>query len=321
MKIFIQRMLFFLLLFMVSFSLLVVLNYFLVNSEQMTTIKNRNILLLGDSNMQCAINDSIFKSAINLAASADSYFYSYLKLKRMVNSNSDIDTVLLSFSPHNLFENGWLLNDENIYSKIQTYYTIMDWDDFVFLFYRNPRAVVSSSSPIIKRTLLNTIKKITNAKINAPLGGFLNLNRNILHEVQIKLKNGEPLPFFKIPNSFIVSTEEEEYLNKIISLCRIYKIKLYLINLPKRIELLQYPKYGVNTFNKLYDSKYRDIDFIDCSNLELPDDNYGDFVHLNSKGSSQFSSLLQIKGLKCINERYNRNKAHGGNFSYPQAGF
>lgn len=296
-------------LFICSFSLMIVFNYFLIKPEQLVIAKGKNILLLGDSNMECAINDSIFKSGINISSSSDSYYYSYLKLKKIVNSKSAIDTVLLSFSPHNLFENGWLLDDNNIYSKFQTYYTLMDWDDFVFLFNRNPRAVISAFTPIVKRALLNSYRKIVNKKDNYALGGYLNLDRNILKEVQIKLKNGEPIPFFKIPNSFVVSTDEEYYLNKIINLCRINNIKLYLINLPKRNELLDYPKYGTNDFNKLYDSKFKDIDFIDCSRLELPYDNYGDFVHLNTKGSSNLSSLLQNIGLKCLNEKYSRNKA------------
>ena len=43
---------------------------------------NINVLILGDSHARFAFNDSVLVNAINLSNSADSYFYSYQKLKR-----------------------------------------------------------------------------------------------------------------------------------------------------------------------------------------------------------------------------------------------
>ena len=269
--------------------------------------------MLGDSNMQCAINDSIFSSGINKAASSDSYFYSYLKLKNYISTNPKIDTVFLSFAPHNVFDNGWLLSDSHIYSRFRNYYYLMDWSDFKFLLSKNPQAVITSIPSIIEQTYQNSVQKINGIKISRSYGGFINLDRDILADVKLKLINEEPLPFFKIPDNFTLSKEEITYLDKIILCCNKNDIKLYLINLPKRAELLNYTKYGVNHFQSLYDEKYNKVDFLDFSTIELPDDNYGDFVHLNRKGSTTFSSFLVKNKLDTLLIEFGRNKTRSHN--------
>ena len=214
----------------------IIINFFLVKSEQIIIPENKNILILGDSNSQCAINDSIFNSTINISSSSDSYFYSYLKLNKILSSNQKIDTVILSFSPHNIFDNGWLFNKSHIYSRLPIYYPLMGWDDIKYLYKGNVKAFYSSISLVIKQSGKNFVKKVLRRRF-AFEGGFLSLERDILKEVQEKLINGEKLPFFKIPQSFKIAENEILYLNKIITSCNKNKLKLYLVNLPKRKEL------------------------------------------------------------------------------------
>lgn len=294
------------LIFLVSFLLIVLSNYVLVKIKGIYIPKNKHILILGDSNMQMAINDTIIKSGINLSESADSYFYSYLKLREVVSKNSNIDTVLISFAPHNIFDNGWLLDDKNIYSRFKMYYPFMQWEDFYFILSKNPHALLTAIPAIPVSAFKNFYTELRGR--NFYYGSFVQLKRNILKEVQLKLKNGEPLPFFKIPTKFSPSSEEQIYLDKIISLCEKNKIKLYLINTPKREELLNYAKYGVDQFDKLYDSKYANVDYLDLSKIKLNDEDYGDFVHLNSSGSTQFSQFIAKEGFAKLSTDYLRKK-------------
>ncbi len=293
------------LIFLLSFILIALSNYVLVKIQGIKISGNKHILILGDSNTQNSINDSIFESAANLSDPADSYYYSFLKLREILSTNNKIDTVLISFAPHNIFDNGWLLDEKNIYSKFRMYYPFMEWNDFSFLLSKNTHAVLAAIPAIPLSAFKNLYSKVRGNRFL--YGGFVQLNRNILPEVQQKLKDGEPLPFFKIPTKFSVSSEEIFYLDKIIALCENKKIKLYLINTPKRDELLQYPKYGVKEFNQLYDSKYKNIDYLDLSKLKLEDEDYGDFVHLNKSGSTHFSKIIANEGLKNLSKEYLRN--------------
>ena len=62
---------------------------------------NLNVLILGDSHAGTSLNPDYFKNSKNISLNSESYIPSYLKLK-LILQRCTIDTVLLSFSPHNL---------------------------------------------------------------------------------------------------------------------------------------------------------------------------------------------------------------------------
>jgi len=288
---------------------IIIINYFLIQSEPITIPANKNIVVLGDSTAEAAINDAVFKSCINISNSADSYYYSYLKLKKILVSNPKIDTILLSFAPHNIYDNMWLSDKEYININLRIYYPLMSWEDFVFLYKQNPKGVIQATSAIIKRSGKNIIFKILGIK-KSYYGDFEALDRDILKEVQEKLITGEKIPSFRIPTNLNISEQEILYLHKIITISNENKLKLYLINTPKREELLQYPIYGVKEFNKYYDTKLYKTDYLDFSQFKMPDNFYSDFVHLRVEGADYFSNLLEDIGLEELSQKYNRNKVY-----------
>lgn len=83
---------------------------------------SKNVLILGDSHAEYSFNDTIYKNAINLAQSADAFFYSYIKLVKFAENNN-IDTVILSVSYHNLIKeaDNWCFNEEYMKYKIPKY--------------------------------------------------------------------------------------------------------------------------------------------------------------------------------------------------------
>jgi hypothetical protein len=295
MKLFIRRTLFFCLLALLSFGSTVVLNYFLVKNTNLSFNKEKSILLLGDSNMQCALDDAIVPNSVNFAESSESYFYTYLKLKKIRQSTSSIDTVLLSFSPHNIIDNRWLFSKHLIGLNLRHYYPLMSIDDFVFLFNNNPEAVIGGLKEVPYQLLRNITKKIKNDNI-FDLGRFVSLKKNNTDKHINLIKDGKKLPFFELPESFKISNQEIIYLNKIILFCDQYKIKLILINTPKRKELLDYKNYYVNDFNKFYLSNFIEIPFYDFSSMPIPKEYHADLVHLNYKGAMCFSTMIKVKG-------------------------
>lgn len=303
MRLFIKKFILFTLLISSVFLSIVLINFYFVNKVQIST-KEKTILILGDSNAECAVNDSIFNQSINFSSSSDSYFYSYLKLKKLTKDNENIDTLFLSFSPHNIFDNGWLSNGSQIYSRFKIYYPLMNFKDVLFLLKVNPKQLIKSTPSISKHFFINIVD-FMKGKPLLP-GEYQALNTNILKEVQAKLKNDEELPFFKIPKTFDVSIDEITYLNKIIAYCNEKKIKLFFVNFPKRKELLKYAKYGVKQFNTYYDLNYSKIDYLDFSSFSMPDSCYGDFVHLNISGSTFFSTYLKDNGIVKLKEKYKR---------------
>ena len=75
-----------------------------------------NIIFAGDSNMETSVNDKIINNSINLAKSGDSYLYTYLKIKKLIQEDkTKVDTIVISFSPHNIFENDKIISNHRYF--------------------------------------------------------------------------------------------------------------------------------------------------------------------------------------------------------------
>lgn len=286
-------------------SAVLLLNYYLVKSTTFSFEKNREILILGDSNIKYAINDSIFSNSANFAGEADSYFYSFIKLNKILEDKAHgFKTVFLSFSPHNIIDNGWIFNEEDMITRFPKYYPLMGKDDLKFLF-KDKNDVFLSSLARVFRELPNTVQSKFKGPFISNYGGFKFVDNNSLSSELEKLSNGEPIPI--VPSIYKISKQEILYLNKIMALCKRNNLKLILVNPPKRKELLVHKKYFVAEFNQFYDNELNDVTYLDFSNLILPDEYYSDLVHLNYKGADYFSNLLKNQELMQLIQAYQRN--------------
>lgn len=66
-------------------------------SETLRLPNNENIVFLGNSHIECAVNDSIVKNSFNFARSGDNLEHTYLKLKLIKQFNRQIDTVIIGY--------------------------------------------------------------------------------------------------------------------------------------------------------------------------------------------------------------------------------
>lgn len=65
--------------------------------DSMRIPQNSNLVFLGNSHIECAINDSIVKNCFNFARSGDNLEHTYLKLKLIKQFNVQIDTVIIGY--------------------------------------------------------------------------------------------------------------------------------------------------------------------------------------------------------------------------------
>ncbi len=299
-NLFIKKIGLFFFIFVFFCSLIIFTNRYITLNSTPKFNKSKHILFLGDSNTQCAINDSIISSAINLSSSSESYFQSYLKLKEVLRVNYQIDTIILSFSPINIFKEYKTINFEMLRGCFPIYYSWMNSTDFYMLLKSNPYATISLIPTLIRPAFKNNINKLRNREIQLNIGGYLQLERNILPMVLRKLKTGKPMPFFTLPRQPVISKFELFYLKKIQHFCAQKDKKLFFINTPKRIELIRHSNYHKVKFMQIYAKDFKAIKYIDCSNFPMKNSDYGDLVHLNKNGSNFFSSYIQSKGLKYL---------------------
>ena len=289
MKLFIKKGVLFLSIIISLLVLITIVNRALIKYLNPFTLDdNINILILGDSHTKYALNDNILTNACNFSQDADSYFYSFVKLKQIKKNNVQIDTVLLSFSQHNIhkcIENLWLLNNEHLDSRLKLYMPLLSPDDYSFLIKNKPTEVAKGlfNQVLFTAFILGGRKRY---------GGYQGLNHNILkNEIEKQKKVG----FREEYKSFTESPIEIEYLKKIVEYCQTHNLVLILINPPlyKTLQNKQSPLYST------YEKNFSNTLFLDFSKIEMKDSYFGDLVHLTPSGAKYLSEL--IKNEKLLN--------------------
>ena len=238
-----------------------------------------NIFILGDSNTECAINDSLFLNSKNLSSSGEPYFESFSKIQKLLLENIRIDYIFLSYAPHNFYECPFPDRRRDYkYISFETFKILFNYKKNKFQF--------------VKSVIKDKLK--IHFKIN---GSFRYLERNDLENHKLSLLRGENLTNF--PNKILskntnhkVNQNQRYFFEKIISICNENGINLILLNTPKRKELINDKRYCYDKFNNYYLKNHSEIPYIDHTNFELNENYFGDFVHLNYKGAKKYSTFL-----------------------------
>ena len=292
MKLFINKFFRFLFIVIGYITIITIINLLLLyNSNVFDLSSNVNILILGDSHSKYAFNDHILDNMCNLSNDADSYFYSYAKLRKIVEKNKQIDTLLLSFSSHNInksIESRWLFNSSHLKSRLPIYLPVLNINEILFLAFNKPIEVFKGLFAQFQFPFFLLVKG------KSIYGGYNDLGHNILKELKektLKTKN------IKKNNNekFLEASNEIKYLIKIKTLCLRKNIKLILVNPP----LYNHKNIDKNLY-LVYKKYFSDTPFIDYSSVELNDNCFGDFVHLSPCGAKLFSTLIKKKGLLYI---------------------
>jgi hypothetical protein len=252
--------------------------------------KNKNILVMGASHTAYAIDDSIFTRSINLSQCGTAYLYSYLKIKKVLENNPQIDTVLLSFGYSAVIYGAQRLQKEEAFkAQVPTYISLLEKDDFRA--YKDKDALLQSifAVPIQKGGVVlyyfQKGKALFSYK-DLKIGGYLKSDRQKL-QADIDMQQYENMTT-ELPQE---SAAEKDYLLKIVNLCKEHRVKLILIHSPT----YQPDVYGHLDKLEAYRQKYlKDVAYVDYSGFKFPSDScYGDIRHLNYKGAAIFSQYLQ----------------------------
>jgi hypothetical protein len=264
--------------------------YFIFSGASYAMPEDKNILVIGDSHTECAIDDSIFTRSVNISQGGTAYLYSYVKLRKILAENPHIDTVLVSFHGGSMQKSmdEWTIGDQHILNYIPNYISLITTEELpVFMnnqtFYS---AVVKLPTKCI-RTIVKFLVRHTLTYKDLYIGGYLKLDRGMLQRT-IELESSENTANLK--NEY--SAYQIDYLLKIVDLCAKRDVKLILFNSP----IYNVQKYGnLQALDDFYNTYLTGTEYLDFSNFALPDYGYGDIGHLNFKGAEIFSKYLESK--------------------------
>ncbi|WP_010254718.1 hypothetical protein [Treponema primitia] len=271
--------------------------YFIVSSASFNLPRDKNILILGDSHTERAINDRILTKSVNLAESATAYLYSYVKLRKLIKNNPQIDTLLLSFHSSVFLNNQdyrRTILDNRIVRFVPKYITLFAAEEFAF--FRNRKDFYWSILKLPLKNVRTIAKFIIRRRVSYKdlyIGGFKNSNSNNIPN-EDSAEDQENVKHKEINTELQIS----QYLMKIIDLCEENGITLVLINTPTYMP----EKYGNPELARYYYHRYlenRGVHYLDYSDFPLPDFGYSDIGHLNPKGAEIFTRYL--------NDNYNED--------------
>ena len=259
------------------------LNYFTETKNFYKTEKNVKYIAVGNSLTECAFNDSFIKNFKNFGESGESYFYIYLKTKKLLENNPNIETVFIQFSFGQIASS----SDSSIWSdvylgwKFPKYSMGMNYYDYSILARNNPSGLLNAQSLSVLKNYRMLSKKKRSIN-DYEWGAFVGLTNNGSDE----LKSLEVID--KIDTSLAeCSFVNIQYLLKTIDICNKYKVNVILLRPP--VHKTYMGLTSEFTVKYILDHKLSGIKFWDYKDYPLKDSQFADEQHLNIEGAQKFS--------------------------------
>ena len=239
-------------------------------------------IIIGDSHSECALNDKLINNGLNISNSGTCYFYNYYTLKPLIDNNKNIKYVFIDFTNNQIdsIMEDWIWGDKYLPFKFEKIGNYIDRDGLKLLFKKNKIGLLKSYLQLLKSQLTIILTFQYHFLFNC--GKYIKLVRsNVKH-----LLNNNNIDTAKITNYYI-PTINILYLEKMIQICKEKNIKVFLIRNPLHIKYRGFKNELI--YQKILQTRFKNIDFLDFKNFRILDSEFGDLEHLNYIGATKFS--------------------------------
>ena len=284
------------------FAFIIPLALFLVISLLLITFTSTKInykldnavteIYIGDSHIRCAVNDSLLNNSKNISVSAESFYFSYYKLKKLIEENQNVKRIYLGFSYHSL-SNYYdeFIDGEYSSSVAPNFFYILPFKEKLKIFNWNIKKLSFFSKAILQISYNYSFK---NSNFFSSFG-YSNEFTNVMaskssmdKRLRFQYYTGEKLNNFSEINLL--------YLNKIINLIKTNKIDLLILNTPLHPYYeSKIPENYIDKYNEIV--RMNNLKVINFNNLSFSDSCFTpDGDHVSVKGAYQVTNeLLKIK--------------------------
>jgi hypothetical protein len=269
-------------------AILELINYEIATSERLDTSITK--IFIGDSHIEKAINDTLLENSVNLAQSSESLYFSYYKLKILLEHNPSIKEVYLGFSYHSVSS----YYDKFIFGEFSNaissrYFSLLPFKEKLKILIANKNDLFSYLKVVTKNDILNIWKERKTFQ-----GGFANSFSNTKASEE-SIEKRILLQYYNEGSLNEYSLKNIEYLTKIKDLCNKSKVNLILVNTPVNIRYKnKIPKKFKIKYEQLTESmKIKILDLSDLLSQEhffIPD---GD--HVSQKGANTTTEYIGTK--------------------------
>ncbi len=251
-----------------------------------------NTLVLGDSQVEWAVNDSLIPRTVNLAQGGEAYLYSYAKAKHFFEANPDLDTLWLSFNYMALdhVQDTLTRSDRYIKFKLPFNFFLLDATD-ACIFLGLPKAYITlAQTPFIRWGFIRkAVRGPTNYK-DLNFGGYSGTTEQKLKKDLSVRANEQKLGTTR-PPEFGAARDQVEYLQRTIDLCRANGVTCILLNTP--VHPVAQKGSDTTAYYAYIQQHFPDQPFFDHSSWQFPDSCFRDAVHLNAHGATRYTTRLE----------------------------
>ncbi|MEX0968118.1 MAG: hypothetical protein WD077_12835 [Bacteroidia bacterium] len=282
------------------------LNKRLISNDPYLIPSNVHTLILGDSRMQTALNPELLPNSVNISMSGEPYIATYLKLKKVIEDNPNIQQIVLGFSQHNIsgYSDSKFKDDKISRKLFNRYNLLMKRSDLEGLEYHHTAWYMLYLNQVILPNpafVRNWIEKVKGKEPHGYpyIGKFYSSDYSLIGR---RAKNDSTISrhFYKNGQIAGISQISRSSLDSMVALTQRQNIDLYLFKSPVH-------PYYENMIPELYNevlgeiinqlAEYEHVRIFDYSKWRFPDSHYGDYDHINSKGAE----ILSVEFNKIIN--------------------
>lgn len=253
----------------------------------------KSVAIFGYSHAECAYNDSLIARVVNLSESGESFFYTYQKIRVVLEQNPDIEVVMIEFSNSALYGkmDDWTWGDRYLSIRYPIYAPFMTARDQWKLASHNARGFSNSFSVALRKKIWRIQK--SRYDYSEIIGGYKALKWS---KTDSLIKAQE-----RRPEGTMDSGRSEmnlHYLKKIVELGSAMGKKMYLVRSP--LHAAYRSAVDDDEFQRVLVEHFPGINFLDFANFPAQNHQYADLEHLNETGALEFSiwfNQLIEKGL------------------------
>ncbi len=253
------------------------------------------ILILGDSHAVAGLNPALILGSCSTAQVAEELEYSYYKLKAALEQSEALEQVILSLSYFNI-----LAPVSSQAELMRRYHRLLD-EDFYQLKQAHGEAdgsvryygFMRHLPPALPLGMLNDLAEL----LTPPdyLGAYQRRQAEGIGDVRA-LHSAIARHYYQGGRIRDVSTLRQHYLERIVRLCQQHEVQLFVVNTPL------HPEYLAAVPSLIKADYYQQIGkladnfvYLDYSALDLPEDHYFDYDHLNHKGARFLCRKLAVE--------------------------
>jgi hypothetical protein len=243
-------------------------------------------LFIGDSHVQLAINDQLINNSLNMALNSESYYFTYYKLKYILQQKSNIKNIYLGLSYHNIsdYYDDFIYGSHSSAISVRYFFILPGLEQLrVILWNKNDIGSFISNLTSICFSEYNSKKQFT--------GTFSNQNHTSSVDLNI-LNSRVNMQFGADSRPKGLSHYNILYLHKIKRLCETHNINLFFINTPLHSHYIKsIPKFFTNHYDQIIFNN--SSLFLDFENILSNDSDFlPDGDHTSEEGANKFSKLL-----------------------------